>query len=95
MTTFSSKDEKKCAPLQAADAGIFEIRRALNLALKHWEGTLRSQFSVLADAKMIFLIAHSRKEQLERLVANHEPGEPFKLDELMEMQLGENIKFDI
>ena len=27
----------------------------------------------------------------EWIVANHEPGEPFKLDELMNQQLGENI----
>jgi len=95
MTTFSSADEKKCAPLQTADAGVFEVRRALNLALKHWEGTLRSQFSLLANAKAMFLITHSTKEQLEHLVATHEPGEPFKLDSLMEMQLGDNIKFEI
>jgi hypothetical protein len=95
MTTFSSADEKKCTPLQAADAGVFEVRRALNLALKHWKGNLRSQFSLLADASAMFLITHSNKEQLEHLVANHKPGEPFGLDSLMEMQLGENIKLDI
>jgi hypothetical protein len=95
MTTFSSADEKKCAPLQAADAGVFEVRRALNLALKHWEGNLRSQFSLLADASAMFLITHSNKEQLEHLVANHKPGEPFKLDSLMEMKLGENVKLRI
>jgi hypothetical protein len=38
----TSKVEKKCAPLQAADAGVFEVRRALNLALKKWDGQLRS-----------------------------------------------------
>jgi hypothetical protein len=95
MTTFSSADEKKCAPLQAADAGVFEVRRALNLALKKWDGELRSQFNVLADGKAMFLITHSTKEQLEHLVANHKPGEPFKLDSLMDMQLGENVRFEI
>src|SRR6266853_732634 len=63
MTTFSSADEKKCAPLQAADAGVFEVRRALNLALKKWDGELRSQFNLLADGKAMFLITHSNKEQ--------------------------------
>ena len=95
MTTFSSADEKKCAPLQAADAGVFEVRRALNLALKKWDGELRSQFNVLADGKAMFPITHSTKEQLEHLVANHKPGEPFKLHSLMDMQLGENIRFEI
>lgn len=42
MTTFRSADEKRCAPLQAADAGVFEVRRALNLALKKWDGKLRN-----------------------------------------------------
>jgi len=95
MATFSSADEKKCVPLQAADAGVFEVRRALNLALKKWDGELRSQFNLLADASAMFLITHSNKEQLEHLVANHKPGEPFQLDSLMEMTLGENIKLEI
>ncbi len=95
MATFSSADEKKCVPLQAADAAVFEVRRALNLALKKWGGELRSQFSLLADASTMFLITHSNKEQLEHLVANHKPGEPFQLDSLMEMTLGENVKLEI
>jgi len=95
MTTFDSADEKKCAPLQAADAGVFEVRRALNLALKQWEGKLRSQFSLLSDASAMFLIMHSTKEQLEHLVATHKPGEPFRLDSLMDMKLGDNIKLEI
>jgi hypothetical protein len=36
-------------------------------------------------------IAHSKREQLEWIVANHEPGEPFKLDTLMHQQLADNI----
>ncbi|HEY6352066.1 MAG TPA: hypothetical protein VI636_21940 [Candidatus Angelobacter sp.] len=47
MTTFSIADEKKCAPLQAADAGVFEVRRALNLALKILEG--KSPKSIQSD----------------------------------------------
>jgi len=95
MTTFASADEKKCAPLQAADAGVFEVRRALNLALRKWDGQLRSQFRLLADARAMFLITHSKKEQMEHLVASHRPGEPFKLDSLMEMKPGDNIKIEI
>jgi hypothetical protein len=33
MGTYSSEDEKRCLPLQAADAVIYEIRRAIHLAL--------------------------------------------------------------
>jgi hypothetical protein len=36
-------------------------------------------------------IAHTSREQLEWIVANHQPGEPFNLDEIIEKQLGENI----
>ena len=74
---------------------MFEVRRALNLALNKWDGELRSRFHFLADASAMFLITHSTKEQLEHLVANHKPGEPFKLDSLMDMQLGENIKLGL
>jgi hypothetical protein len=61
MTTFSSADEKKFMPLQAADAAVFEVRRALNLALKLWPGQIRNQFHVLSDASAMFLITDSRK----------------------------------
>lgn len=93
MGSFSSKDEKGCAALQAADAAVFEVRRALHLALKQWPGELRSQFNVLAEAKSMFLITHSNKEQLQYIVANHKPGEPFNLDSLMDTQYGEDIRF--
>ena len=95
MFSFDSVDEKKCAPVQAADAAVYEVRRALNLALKQRTGQLRSQFNLLADTKTMFLITHSNKEQLQHLVANHKSGEPFKLDSFMEMQLGDNIRFEI
>ncbi|MGA3326478.1 MAG: hypothetical protein ABSF45_18560 [Terriglobia bacterium] len=93
MGTFSSKDDKTCAPLQAADAAVFEVRRALHLALKKRPGKLRSQFNVLDEAKAMFLITHSNKEQLLHLVSNHKPEEPFKLDSLMDTQYSENIRF--
>ena len=92
MATFSVADDKTCEPLQAADAAAFEVRRALNLSLGQWKGSLRKQFNILADAKAVFLITHSTKEQLLHIVNNHKPGEPFKLDALMELQLSENIQ---
>jgi hypothetical protein len=91
MGTFSTADEKKCLAIQVADAAIYEVRRALNLALKFWPGNLRKQFDLLAEDKAVFRVTHTKKEQLGWIVANHEPGEPFKLDELMKQQLGENI----
>lgn len=95
MGTFSSIDEKKCTPVQAADAVVYEIRRALNLALKQWPGQLRKQFDLLADASAMFLITHSNKEQLLHIVSTHTPGEPFQLDSFMDMHLDENIKLTI
>lgn len=91
MATFSMADEKKCAPLQAADAAVYEVRRSLNLVLKQWSGKLRKQFDILTEEKALFLVTHTKKEQLEWIVANHKPGQPFNLDELMNNQLGENI----
>jgi hypothetical protein len=93
MLSFTVQDEKKCEPLQAADAAAFEVRRALNISLKKWPGQLRKQFNVLADTHVMFLIRHTTREQLEWIVANHKPREPFKLDSLMEFQPpDENIK---
>lgn len=92
MGTFESKDDKEIQVLQAADAVAFEIRRVLNLEF----GTntaVRVQFLDLAGERKVAIISHTIKDQLLHLVANHEPGEPFKLDELMERQLTENIEF--
>jgi hypothetical protein len=95
MGTFSAEDDRKCEPLQAADAAVFEVRRALNLALGKWKGQLRNQFNILADAKSMFLITHTTRDQLLHIVATHKPGEPFRLDALMELQVNENIKIRI
>ena len=43
----------------------------------------------------MFLITHSNKEQLLHIVANHKPGEPFKLDSLMDREFSEDIKFTL
>jgi hypothetical protein len=92
MATFSSAKDTDCGTLQAADAAVFEMRRALNLALKQWPGAVRRQFNLLADANVMFLVTHSNKEQLLHIVQTHKPGEPFRLDALMEMDVNESIK---
>jgi hypothetical protein len=91
MATFSMADDKQCEPLQAADAMAFEVRRALDLSLKYWPGNLREQFTFL-QGKVMFLISYCKKDQLIHIVNTHKPGEPFKLDLLMDAQLNENIK---
>jgi hypothetical protein len=92
LGTYTSADDKDCIALQAADAVIFEIRRALNLSLKEWEGPLREQFNILTQPSgSMFLITHTTKDQLHHIVSTHEPGEPFKLDSIMEMQIANNV----
>jgi hypothetical protein len=92
MGTFDSADDKRVEVLQAADAVAFEIRRVPNLALGSYSA-LRAQFRELADPGKVFLITHTTKGQLLHIVTQHKPGEPFKLDDLMEQQLAENVKF--
>jgi hypothetical protein len=92
MGTFDSADDKRVEILQAADAVAFEIRRVLNRALGNYSA-LRAQFRDLADPGKVFLIAHTTKDQLLHIVAHHSPGEPFKLDDIMEQRLPENITF--
>ncbi len=94
MLSFSSIDEKLCAPVQAADAVIYEIRRALNFQHKVpglTDKSIRPQFAMLANAHMMAYIAHTEREQLEWIAAKHKPGEPFQLDEIFNKQMGANI----
>jgi len=91
MCTYSMADEKKCAPLQAADAVVYEIRKVLKYAARDWETKLREQFGFFADKRLMFYIGHTSREHLEWIAANHKPGEPFKLDALMKLQIKENI----
>ena len=96
MAAFTSGDDKALPVLQAADAVAFEIRRVLNLVLGNYSrGALRKQFNTLADPGKMFLITHTNREQLLIIVANHKPGEPFKLDEIMEKELTDNVRFTI
>jgi hypothetical protein len=92
MGSFSSADDKQINVLQAADAATFEIRRALRLALGQWQDPLRKQFNIMADQGKIFLIQHTNKEQLLHIVATHKPGEPFRLDSIMDMHFEENVR---
>jgi hypothetical protein len=92
MQSFTPMDEKHCMPVQAGDAVAYEIRRALNYLHKYEEsGALREQFKTLADAHGMAYMAHTSKEQLEWIAANHHPGEPFKMDEIMGKIIEENI----
>jgi hypothetical protein len=91
LGSFSVSDDRRCEPLQAADAVVFEIRRALKLSLKEAQGTLRRQFSILSDNRKMFAIQYAHRENLLRIVATHKPGEPFKLDEIMDQHFEEDI----
>jgi hypothetical protein len=95
MASFSFEDDKKCEPLQAADAAVYEVRRALKFSLGQPKGELRRQFNLLSDARLVFLITYCSKEQLLHIVREHNPGEPFKLDALMELQIDGNIRIGI
>jgi Protein of unknown function (DUF3800) len=92
MGTFESADDKRVEVLQAADAVVFEIRRVLNFALGSYSA-LRAQFRDLADPGKVFLITHTTKDQLMHIVAHNKPGDPFKLDDIMEQQITENVRF--
>lgn len=94
LLSFSSVDEKKCTPVQAADLVVYEVRRALNTKHKILglaDPSYRKQFKALTEGMVVAYIAEARKDQLEWIASNHKPGEPFKLDELMNNQLGSNV----
>lgn len=95
MGTYATEDEKKCFPLQAADAVIYEIRRAFHVALGHRKEQLRKQFNIMSDEKVMFIMQHCMKKNLLHIVATHKPGEPFKLDEIMDEQFNESIAFGV
>jgi hypothetical protein len=59
------------------------------------ERGLRKQFKILADSRAMFLIQHTRREHLLHIVDTHEPGEPFKLDEVMNQRFDEDIRINL
>jgi hypothetical protein len=63
----------------------------LKYSKKDYETKLREQFGMFADSRIMFYVGHTERVQLEWIVANHQPGEPFKVDELMKMEFKENI----
>jgi hypothetical protein len=74
MATFSSGDDRNNELIQAADAVVFEIRRALKVALRLSPDQLRKQFDILADAHKVFLIQHTNKKSLASHCSNSDPG---------------------
>lgn len=95
MGLYGMADEKKCEPLQAADAVIYEIRKLLNLTYTQREDEIRKQFKILADTRVMFIMQTAKKEQLLHIVSTHKPGEPLKLDEIMNQKFHENIRFGV
>ncbi len=95
MATYSTMDDKICGAMQAADAVAFEIRRMLNIALGQWKVHLRRQFSILSDARKVYIVQHANKKNLLEIVNAHKPGEPYKLDIIMEQVFDEDIQIQI
>jgi hypothetical protein len=95
MASFAIMDDKDSEVLQAADAAAYEIRWVLSQSFKQRRGPLREQFNILANNRKVALITHATKEQLQHIIATNEPGKPFQLDALMDMQLNENISISI
>jgi hypothetical protein len=91
MATFSYSDEKNGAPLQAADLLVYELRRAFNVHLNHRPGEHREQFTQMKNG--IYYLANANKENLMSVLERSVPGEPFRMDELMNMQFDYDIKF--
>jgi hypothetical protein len=82
-------DEKVCCPLQAADAIIYELRRALQLHLGQWQGSLRRQFQILDDAGAIFALTQADEGNLQAILSKTKPGGPFSLDAIMDCTMFE------
>ena len=94
MDGFTTLDEKGCEPLQAADAAVYEVRKAIKFSLKDYEVSLRKQFRILSDSSSMFLITYCEKKHLLEIVNTHKPGQRFYLDDQMDrIPPVENIKF--
>lgn len=98
MGSFSSASDHFCEPLQAADAAVYEVRRALHTSLGKWKNlfkqdSLRWQFRKLAERKRVWLIQYADRKFLEEVVKENAPGEPLNLDHFLEQEFSEDIKF--
>lgn len=94
LGTHSIGDDKKICTLQAADAAIYEVRRALHIAHKQKQEPLRGQFNIFRNASKMATIHTVTKQNLLNTVKLHKPGEPFDLTDVMEAEYHESIQFD-
>lgn len=99
MGSFSSMSDHICEPLQAADAAIYEVRKALHASLGKWKQFLRDgdqlrwQFRKLAENRLVWLIKYANKQALLDIVHENKPGEPLNLDHLLTEEFNEDIAF--
>jgi hypothetical protein len=94
LGTHTIGDDKKIFTLQAADAAIYEVRRALHIAQKQRQEPLRGQFKIFRDSNKMAIIQTATKQNLLNTVKLHKPGEPFDLSDIMETELNENIHIE-
>jgi hypothetical protein len=94
LGSHSIGDDKKIFTLQAADAAIYEVRRALHIAHKQKREPLRGQFNIFRNSNRMAIIQTAIKENLLNTVRLHKPGEPFDLTDIMETEFNENIRID-
>lgn len=94
LGTHSIGDDKKLCILQAADAAVYEVRRALHIAHKQKKEPLRGQFNIFRNSSRMAIIQTATKQNLLNTVKLHKPGEPFDLTDIMETEFNENIHFD-
>lgn len=95
MATHSIGDDKKLCILQAADATIYEIRRALHIAHRQRKEPLRGQFHIFKNSSRMAIIRTASKEHLLNTVNLHKPGEPFDFRDIMETDFNENVRFEV
>jgi hypothetical protein len=99
MGHFSTASDHTCAPLQAADAVVYEVRRTLQSSLGRWKESLkwkdgvRWQFRQLVEQQMMWLIQYVDEKYLRLAVDANKPGEPFNLDQLMEQEFSVDITY--
>ena len=98
MGSFSTTSDHLCEPLQAADAAIYEVRRALHTSLGKWkdlkwDNALRWQFKKLRDLKRVWMIQYADKKYLEAVVEENTPGQPLNLDHFLEQEVLEEVTF--
>lgn len=94
MATHSIGNDERVFKLQAADAVAYEIRRVLHVALKQKQVPLREQFKVFRNRSRMAIIQTATKENLLNTVKLHKPGQPLKLNAIMESVFHENVRIE-